>query len=84
MNNQIIIYKSNEDFIKELFQKINILPNFILIDNDQMFYSNICVVTPYGDLKYPTKFNPCYNEFISWLKLPYWQKMITPPIFFSN
>lgn len=84
MNNQIIIYKSNEDFIQELLQKANNLPNFILINNDQMFYSNICFVTPYGDMKYPTEINPYYKEYISWLKLPYWQKMSSPPVFYSN
>lgn len=84
MNNQIIIYKSNEYFIQELLQKINNLPNFILIDNDQMFYSNICIITPYGDLKYPTEFNSCRKEYIEWLKLPYWMKMINPPIFYQN
>lgn len=84
MNNQIIIYKSNEDFIQELLQKANNLQNFILIDNTQMFYSNICIITPYGTLNYSTKFNPYHKEYIEWLKLPYWMKMINPPCFYQN
>lgn len=84
MNKQIIIYQSQEDFIKEIFNKINNDQKFVLINDIPMYNTNVFVDTPYGQLNYPTSSNSCYSQYVEWLKLPYWMKLINPPIFYSN